>query len=68
MELCSERRREVSSVHEKTDWILTACCAASPILMPLFFIGVTLMLFAIAVAGEIADNIRPEGQPIEGAR
>jgi hypothetical protein len=55
-------------VHKETDWILTACCAASPILVPLFFIGVTLMLFAIAVAEEIAGNIRPKGQPIEGAR
>jgi hypothetical protein len=54
-------------VHKETDWILTACCAASPILVPLFFIGVTLMFFAIAVAGEIADKIHPEGQRIEGA-
>jgi hypothetical protein len=67
MEVCSERRREASGVHKKTDWILTACCAASPILVPLFFIGVTLMFFAIAVTGEIADCIHPEGQRIEGA-
>jgi hypothetical protein len=54
-------------VHEKPDLLLAACCAASLILVPLFVIGVTLVLFALAVAGEITGNIHPEGQRIEGA-
>jgi hypothetical protein len=54
-------------VQEKPDLFLAACCAASLILVPLFVIGVTLALSAIAVAGEIADNIHPEVQRIERA-
>jgi len=46
---------EVSYVGEKIDFALLACCAASLILLPLFVIGVVLALFAVAVAGEIAD-------------
>jgi hypothetical protein len=58
---------EVVKVHEKPDRFLTPCCVASLIFVPLFVIGVTLVLLTIAVAGEIADNIHPEGQRIEGA-
>jgi hypothetical protein len=57
----------VVKVHEKPDRFLTPCCVASLIFVPLFVIGVTLVLLTIAVAGEIADNIHPEGQRIEGA-
>ena len=50
---------EVSNVtHEKPDLILALCCAASLILVPLFVVGVTLALSAVAVAGEIADRVR----------
>jgi hypothetical protein len=45
-------------VHEKPDLLLAACCAASLILVPLFVIGVTVVLFSIAVAGEIAGRVR----------
>jgi hypothetical protein len=45
-------------VHEKPDLILAACCAASLILAPLFVIGTTVVLFSIAVAGEIAGRVR----------
>jgi hypothetical protein len=46
-----------SNVHGKPDLILAACCAASLILGPLFF-GATVVLFSIAVAGEIAGRVR----------
>jgi hypothetical protein len=45
-------------VREKPDLILAVCCAASLILVPLFVIGGTLVLFTIAVTGEIADSAR----------
>jgi hypothetical protein len=50
----------VSTVHEGTDLILAACCAASLILVPLFVIGVTVTLLAIAIAGEISGRTRIE--------
>ena len=52
------RQRELSNVHQKPDLILAACCAASLILAPLFVIGATVVLFSIAVAGEIAGRVR----------
>ncbi len=55
-------------MNEKPNPFRVPCCGASLIFVPLFAIGGTLMLFAIAVAGEIADNIPVEGQRIEGAR
>jgi hypothetical protein len=51
-------QREVSNVHRKPDLILAACCVASMIFVPLFVIGVTVVLFSIAVAGEIAGRVR----------
>jgi len=59
---------EAANVNEKPDPFRVPCCGASPIFVPLFVIGGTLVLFAIAVAGEIADNIPVEGQRIQGAR
>jgi hypothetical protein len=68
MELVGNGRgRRLSNVHEKPDLFLTPCCVASLIFVPLFVIGGTLVLLAIAVAGEVADNIHPDGQRIEGA-
>jgi hypothetical protein len=52
------RQRDVSNVREKPDLILAACCAASLILVPLFVIGVAVVLFSIAVAEEIAGRVR----------
>jgi hypothetical protein len=52
------RQREVRKVHQKPDLLLAAWCAASLILVPLFVIGVTVVLFSIAVAGEIAGRVR----------
>jgi uncharacterized membrane protein len=48
----------VSNVREKPDLVLAVCCAASLILVPLFVIGVTLLLFTIAVTGEIVERFR----------
>ena len=45
-------------MHEKPDLILASCCVASLIFVPLFVIGVTVVLFSIAVAGEIAGRVR----------
>jgi hypothetical protein len=52
------RQQEVSNVHQKPDLILAACCVASLILAPLFVIGTAVVLFSIAVAGEIAGRVR----------
>jgi hypothetical protein len=53
------RQLEVSNVHQKPDPILAAYCVASLIfVLPLFVIGVTVVLFSIAVAGEIAGRVR----------
>jgi len=49
------------SVQEQPDLLAAACCAASLILVPLFVIGVTLGLLAIAIGGEIADRVRGRG-------
>jgi hypothetical protein len=45
-------------VHKKPNLTLASCCVASLIFVPLFVIGVTVVLFSIAVAGEIADRVR----------
>jgi hypothetical protein len=55
-------------VHEKPDLLLAACCAASLILVPLFVIGVTVVLFSIAVAGEIAGRVRGREAGLVDAR
>ena len=55
-------------MHQKPDLILAACCAASLILAPLFVIGATVVLFSIAVAGEIAGRIRGREAGLVDAR
>ena len=45
-------------MREKPDLISAVCCAAPLILVSLFVIGVTLLLFTIAVTGEIVDRFR----------
>jgi hypothetical protein len=49
-------------VHEKPDLILASSCFASLIFVPLFVIGVTVVLFSIAVAGEIAGRSWPRSR------
>ena len=55
-------------MHRKPDLILAACCAASLILVPLFVIGGTVVLFSIAVAGEIVDRVRGREAGLVDAR
>jgi hypothetical protein len=55
-------------VHKKPDVILSACCAVSLILVPLFVIGVTVVLFSISVAGEIAGRVRGREASLVDAR
>ena len=55
-------------MHKKPDVILSTCCVVSLILVPIFFIGVTVVLFSIAVAGEIAGRVRGRKTGLVDAR